>query len=67
MNYQTKIVLFLSLLAQFSKEYPADSALVANFLSLKTSQKPHCFKGFCGIKAACRMVELGFKATKGSI
>ena len=40
MNYQTKIVLFLSLLAQFSKEYPADSALVANFVSLETSQNP---------------------------
>jgi len=67
MNYQTKIVLFLSLLAQFSKEYPANSALVADFVSLKTSQKPHCSMGFCGIKAACRVVELRFKATKGSI
>jgi len=67
MNYQTKIVLFLSLLAQFSKEYPADSTLVANFVDLETSQKPHCFRGFCGIKAACRVVELRFKATKGSI
>ena len=66
MNYQTKIVLFVSLLAQFSKEYPADSALVANFVSLETCQKPHCFRGFCGIQAACRVVELSFKATKGS-
>jgi hypothetical protein len=33
----------------------------------KTDQNPHCLMGFCGIKAACRVVELGLKATKGSI
>jgi hypothetical protein len=31
------------------------------------NQYPHCFRGFFGIKAACRVVESRFKATKGSI
>jgi len=57
----------LSLLGQFLWIYCACNAAPTKSKELESDQIPHCLRAFFGIEAACRVVELGFKVTKGSI